>query len=458
MPNLPLTDRAVAALPYQSGTQVDFRDAEVAGFFVRVGARSKTYMIEADLRIGDARQRVRMKIGSAGALSARDARSKAKALLGQIQDGIDPRPRPEPPPVPVSLARNPTLRSAWASYLESHLQRKNRSQNTIDDYQDHVERLMMSWLDRPLRELGEDPLLVKEMHDRITVENGPYMANSCMRTFRAVYTHARKTALKLPAENPVFAVDWNPEKRRDSGMGPEDLRGWYRQARALDNPLRRELHLLILLSGSRSDAIKKIEIKHIDLARRVIFLPRPKGGEEKAFCIQLSRQMVRCIVRAMRFGRMMHPREAETWLFPAESYSGHISEHKEDRSRLSHWGNGLRETYRTMAQVAGTGDIDIHLLMNHSLPGVNAGYITRSKLNTHLRNAQQILSDILLEEDCDALDTTAVWPRASGRALIAAELPARLDMARGRGGQRCSRNMAVFRDQGDALSSQNAGS
>lgn len=80
------------------------------------------------------------------------------------------------------------------------------------------------------------------------------------------------------------------------------------------------------------------------------------------------------------------------------------------------------------------------------------------KLNTHLRNAQQILSDILLEEDCDALDTTAVWPRASGRALIAAELPARLDMARGRGGQRCSRNMAVFRDQGDALSSQNAGS
>ena len=170
--------------------------------------------------------------------SARDARSKAKSLLGQIQDGIDPRPKPEPAAEPVSLVRNPTLRSAWNSYLESHLKRKNRSQNTIDDYEDHVERLLVSWLDRPLRELGEDPVLVKEMHDRITNENGPYIANSCMRTFRAIYTHARKTALKLPAENPVFAVDWNPEKRRDSGMGPEDLPGWYLSLIHISEPTR----------------------------------------------------------------------------------------------------------------------------------------------------------------------------------------------------------------------------
>ena len=104
-----------------------------------------------------------------------------------------------------------------------------------------------------------------------------------------------------------------------------------------------------------------------------------------------------------------------------------------------------------MAQVAGTGDIDIHLLMNHSLPGVNAGYITRSKLNTHLRNAQQALSDILLEEACDGAEAGAMWPRASARTLIASEMPARLDMVRGHAGQRCSRNMAAFRDHAPTL-------
>jgi hypothetical protein len=72
-------------------------------------------------------------------------------------------------------------------------------------------------------------------------------------TFRAIYSHARKACRSLPPESPVFAIDWNPEKRRDSGMGPDDLPSWFEQVSAIDNPLRRELHLLILLSGRHSD-------------------------------------------------------------------------------------------------------------------------------------------------------------------------------------------------------------
>jgi hypothetical protein len=61
-------------------------------------------------------------------------------------------------------------------------------------------------------------------------------------------------------------------------------------------------------------------------------------------------------------------------------------EHKEGRETLAKWGNDLRQTDRTVAQAAGIADLDIHLLMNHAVPGVNAGYITRSKLlSDHLR-------------------------------------------------------------------------
>ena len=64
---------------------------------------------------------------------------------------------------------------------------------------------------------------------------------------------------------------------------------------------------------------------------------------------------------------------------------------------LSHWGNDLRQTYRTLAQVAGVSEVDIHLLMNHSFPGVNAGYITRSKLmSDHLRSAQEKISAVIV--------------------------------------------------------------
>jgi hypothetical protein len=39
-------------------------------------------------------------------------------------------------------------------------------------------------------------------------------------------------------------------------------------------------------------------------------------------------------------------------------------------------GKRLRQTYRTIAQSVGVPKLDVHLLMNHSLPGVNEGYIT----------------------------------------------------------------------------------
>src|SRR5713101_5166645 len=75
--------------------------------------------------------------------------------------------------------------------------------------------------------------------------------------------------------------------------------------------------------------------------------------------------------------------------------TGHLVEHKEERNILSKWGNDLRQSYRTLAQAAGVSELDIHLLMNHSLPCVNAGYITRDRLlRDHLRKQQERISDV----------------------------------------------------------------
>jgi hypothetical protein len=138
-------------------------------------------------------------------------------------------------------------------------------------------------------------------------------------------------------------------------------------------------------------------LEHIDLRGRLIHIPKPKGGEEKAFDIPLSRPMIRCIIRAIRWGRIMYPAQGKSWLFPADSEPGHLVEHKEERNVLSKWGNDLRQSYRTLAQAAGVSELDIHLLMNHSLPGVNAGYITRDRLlSDHLRQQQQRISELVV--------------------------------------------------------------
>jgi hypothetical protein len=104
-------------------------------------------------------------------------------------------------------------------------------------------------------------VLVAERHDKITRENGPYIANVAMRTLRAIYNHACKSNQDLPASNPVTAVDWNGEKRRKTGMGVDELGSWLAELYALESPIRREFHLLTLLCGSWPTALKTVCIE-----------------------------------------------------------------------------------------------------------------------------------------------------------------------------------------------------
>jgi integrase len=286
----------------------------------------------------------------------------------------------------------------------------------------------VEWLDIPLRELATDPARVARKHDDVTRANGPYMANGSMRTLRAIYNHARKTNRSLPPDNPADAIDWNEEKRRDTGMGISDLKGWFLELAGLDNPVRREFHLFTLLSGSRPTALQGIRPDHIDFRRRTLHISKPKGGKKRAFDIPLSRQMILCLIRAIRFGREMHPSQAREWVFPADSASGHLAETKEDRDALSKWGNDLRQTFRTIATSAGVSEIDAKLLMNHAIPGVNAGYITRHKLlQDHLRRQQQAISSAVFAALGTSLTENQYLQRwlgrgAARRAILSAQV------------------------------------
>jgi len=304
------------------------------------------------------------------------------------------------------------------------MKRKGRSGGTIENYRDHFERFMSDWLDCRLSKLALQPELVRARHEKLSEENGTYIANGCMRTLRAVYNHARNAARELPADNPVSAVDWNSERRRDTTLGLADLGGWFNKLAALENPVRREFHLFLRLSGRRPEAIKTARTEHLNFRRCVLHLPKPKDGEAKAFDIQLSRPMIRCQIRVLRFGPSFYPNQAAEWIFPADSKAGHLAEHKENREELSRWGNDLRQTFRTTTQSAGVPEPDVHLLMNDSMPGVNGGYITRDKLlRDHLRSGQEAISRKMMDAAQGAKQNegqaSAVWIVASSRKLAA---------------------------------------
>ena len=74
-----------------------------------------------------------------------------------------------------------------------------------------------------------------------------------------------------------------------------------------------------------------------------------------------------------------------------------MSETKEQRGVLSHWGNDLRQTFRTFAVPAGVSSMEAKLLLNHKIPGVSAGYINLEPLWPSLRKKQKKMARFFLK-------------------------------------------------------------
>lgn len=451
-----LTERMVQSARATPGGRLELWDARSPGLCLRISeSGSRSWVVR--YRTRDGRQ-PRLTLGPAepalGGLSLEEARDLAHDVRREARRGGDPAARQRAalagPQRGVAIVSSggassapvtPTLREAWDRFRVSHLERKKRSPETIRGYRDHMERLFADWLDQSLAVFGEDPRFLADRHDLISADNGPAIANGAMRSFRAVYNHARKTCRSLPADNPVSAIDWNPQERKNTAMGASDLPAWFEQLAGVINPIRREFHLLTLLSGSRPEALKQVRVTDIDLGKRLMHLAKPKGGELRAFDIPLSRAMIQSICRLRRIGPILHPDSGRDWLFPGDAPCGHMTEHKEDRSVLSHWGNDLRQTYRTLAQAAEVSEVDMHLLMNHALPGVNSGYITRAKLmRDHLRTQQERLSAYFLKaalgREHRPEEALLRWLNGGGRGLLEELMAEDPDAARARTGAR----------------------
>lgn len=379
-----LTESAVAKLEFQKTGQRRVLDTRLESFFVVVGTRTKSFAVQMD--VGDVgRRRTRRKVlGRFGQVSAKEARAAALEWLSQAANGK------------VRANGRLTLRQAWEEYRR-RLEFRRRSPRTVQSYGYAIEDMLAAWLDQPLARIVEDGNLVARRHEELTGERGPIAANRCMRAFRAVARHARRIDESLP-DNPVRYVEFNRERSCDRSLDRETAPIWYRQLREVgrENPVRVCLHWFTLLSAARAGSVRSAKWEHLDVKRRVLLIPAPKGGEEYAYEIPLSRPMLRCLTEARRAGRACHPLEAREWIFPANSRTGHVVAHREERNRLSHWGHDLRRSWATIAQAAGVDDYESRVLMNHTISNVHDRYKVRGALVHHLREVQERVSAEIL--------------------------------------------------------------
>jgi hypothetical protein len=383
----------VAAAPFATSGQRSIPDPSLPGFRVVVGKRVKTWTVQIDVRTLSGPKTHKESVGRVGEVDYKTARAAAMELMGQLRGGKRKPGQPDP---------GPTLREAWHAYRDRHLVRTGKSPRTIEQYVDTLERTLSDWLDTPLLQLAEDPDAVAERHKRIGEKReqdgtgGPYQANHCMRCVRAVYNFARRSHRGLPAEGPCSAVVFYPEEPRQSALDSKALRRWFDTWATLKNTVRRELHLLTLLTGSRREALCTARWADVRPGTRVIHQPKPKGGSKKAYDIPMSRAVVKSLRRLRDFNKVAF--DGNPHLFPsATSATGRVSEVKENDLDDFPTGHALRHTWVTHATICGVSEFYQRIMTNHRKKGdVHQGYMSTAAFARELRKAQERVSQHLL--------------------------------------------------------------
>ncbi len=359
------------------GKSVLYADIEMRGFYLIVTPTKRSFYVQSQV---NGRQ-VRVKLGDYPAMDAKQARDAARQMLVCMREGTNPNEERR-----KAKARGITLREA----LHLHLVAKPLSQRTKEDYLYNCNQYLSDWLDRSLDDLGSDRSSVRERHRIITKRHGATTADSAFRVFRAVYNRGLREYPDLPP-NPTANIDYHGLKRRKVEVDPEQLKAWGKAVLTL-NPVRRDLHLFMILSGLRRTSACEVSSKDLDILSMRLHIPKPKGGTARAFDLPISGPLADLL--SHRLAENSKQYRKTSWLFPADSKTGHVSEIAQyELNGLT--GHALRHTYATLALQAGVPIAELKFLLNHAANNVTMGYLNPT-LN-HLRTYQEKASIYVLD-------------------------------------------------------------
>jgi integrase len=393
MPTVKLTERSLAALslPAESDGKKDLRviywDTELAGFGVVVGPRGKSFIVKR--WVGG--KQVKATIGRAGypmedgtPWTVMLARRRAAQLLGQMAAGHDPTAKER------TRREGPTLRDGLALHV-ANMRKKGRSVRSIGTIEAEVPKYLAEWIDQPMVDMKGADLV--DIHDRLTGEGKEYLANRVVAHVSAVF-NALDRVHELDGRNPARAVTRNPYTPKRERIDDADLPGWYAKLEALA-PIRRDFQLAVLFTGMRSEAARRVRWEHVDWKRKALIVPRPKGGEARAFELPLCKTVVGALKRRQKENAIeMGPYGGDAgWCFPslsrsapfkvqpiAEAKERRVNEQTKERELYLPGPHVLRRTYLSVAAEAGVSELDRSVLANHAFgrQSVNATYIKQA--------------------------------------------------------------------------------
>ncbi len=285
-----ITKRAVDAL--KPGETV--WDTDVRGFGVRCQRAARVYLVK--YRFGG-RQRW-YRIGAHGApWTPEKARGKAKGVLGDVADGIDPAKARE------DSRRRATVAELCQRYLEDHAEEHKRPSSVRMDrknIENHVLPLLgrESVADVTRTDIDRFKRAVKdgktargrkpEQRGGNVVTGGPGVANRCLALLSKMFNLAERWGWRPEGSNPCRHVDRYRERSRERFLSEAELARLgdalsKAERNGTESPHAVAAIRLLIFTGARRGEILGLRWEHVDTERAMLLLADSKTGAKAIY-------------------------------------------------------------------------------------------------------------------------------------------------------------------------------
>ena len=360
-----ITKRSVDAMkPAAGGVEAVLWDAELKGFGVRVQrGGSKSYVLHYRAGSGRGAPLRKLTIGRHGSPWTPDtARSKAKRLLGTVENGADPTADK------IARKEAPTFAELAERFLAEHVEAKRKGR-TATEYRRLLDKIILPMLGR--RKVADVTRAeITKLHH--ANRSAPYQANRLLAVLSKMFNLAERWGLRPDSSNPCRHVEKYAERKRERMLSPAELARLGDALAVYDgSPYAVAAVKLLVFTGARLGEVLGLRWDWIDFDRGEARLPDSKTG---AKTLHLPPPALAVLAELPRIEGNPHviagAREGTAWVNLEKPWRAIRKVAGLDDVRL----HDLRHAFASVAAASGMGLPIIGKMLGHTQAQTTARY------------------------------------------------------------------------------------
>jgi integrase len=321
-----LTDKQVVKLKPATGTRYDVHDAQVPGLMVNVTPTGhKAFMFRT--RFPGQKHAARRILGEVGAMTIEQARTKARAWLALLGEGIDPSEHERQQQEAARLAELRSRSNTFLSVAEAYFAHIRSEKRVKADIIARVVRkeFVSRWSERLIYDITQQDVAVVITDAK--KRGAPSQAHTLFEYARSIWRWAIETGAygletsptdKLRARSLIGS-----KKMRQRVLTDDELRTFWSATGTVFKPPYpwSALYQLLLLTGQRLSDVSDATWSEFDISKRLWIIPAARYKSSVPQLVPLTDEMIAILQELPRFKSGEHLFSASYGKSPVKNFA-----------------------------------------------------------------------------------------------------------------------------------------